>query len=168
MKSVVLLSFCILLRSFCQEPLSNFALIDLGNLSSSKKTEASVFERSHFKKFQLVSCYYKHIYRSGDVLVGFQDFILPKDIDLSQHERELVGEVEEAETAGLKQKSYQIRCNNLKFVVREVNKGDENFYYFCSGTKNGHGIKGIVLYKTCDSTKASQVFTTLLKRMKMR
>lgn len=150
-----------------QEPLSMVASIKAPvNAENKSKEGILLYEKENFKSVTAIK-EFKHIYKVGEILIGFEDSEGPVGYNTLEEQRDrILGEVEEILAAGTNDKVDILTLNGTKYLIRKRNKNEEYFYYFTSEAKNNKGIKGRILFKKKDLLRAEVLLQDLLKSIK--
>jgi hypothetical protein len=154
---------CLLSATNNQEPPSKLATVKIPtSIDKSTNKQILSFAKGNFKRPALV-WEMKNIYKTGNIIFGFEDYEQNNNVDLDIIKERTEGEVEEIRSAGTNDKVQIIAYNGRKFLIHKRNKGDEYFYNFISEQKQGKGIKGGIQFKASDYEKGNLVLKNMLQ-----
>jgi hypothetical protein len=168
--TLAMITSLILFIAFQQEPLSKAGAVKLPvNLDRVDTKQIGSFEKANFKYLSSTKGL-KHIFKKGNIIFGFEDFIRPEELatSLEDYKERILGEVEEIEARKTKETADIVKYNNTKFLIRKAIREDECYYYFVSETHAGLGIKGGIQFKKADQQKAETILNDFLKNFQFK
>ncbi|KQR67740.1 hypothetical protein [Pedobacter sp. Leaf176] len=150
-----------------QEPVKKTAtFIKPKNLVATSVTHNKTFAKDNFKLVG-VPTRFKNSYQVSNILVGFEDYESLAGVTL---EHVMEGELGHPESDLLKKIEVKGKIKKYKyqqFFVKTANRGNENYFYFISESKDKHGVRGCIAFKQQDAAQANQILNDLLNSIKL-
>lgn len=165
---IIAKSLIIFFLLFQDAPISSVANINIP--SKAEKLNAVTLKKYVGKNFYANKSFkrIKNTYKVGNILIGFEDFIVNNNDSRSINEIKDDMSAEGEELIAMGKKVTLETINNRQFIICKSILSNECYYTFYSDFKNKKGISGAVLFKTKDKKNGEKVFDELIKNISFK